>query len=74
MHNGRTVTDRHPDYLVSPNNEGSDTVTSDLRIFSAIVDKTGDITCIASTSTPEDSGITLANHNASTSLTVLGML
>ena len=76
MHNGRIVTstDRHPDYLVTPSiNEEFTTVTSDLRIFSTSVDKTGDVTCIASANSPEDSSITLANHTANTSLTVLGM-
>ena len=74
MHNGRIVTDGHPDYLISPNNNGAYTVTSDLRIFSTTVDKTGDVTCIASANTPEDSRIDLVDHTASSSLTVLGKL
>lgn len=74
MHNGVTVADGHPDYLISPKNEGSSSlrVASDLRIFSASVDKTGDVTCIATVNTPDESRITFADHNASTSLTVLG--
>ena len=75
MHKGMIVADGHPDYLISPKNEGSSSlrVASDLRIFSANVDKTGDVTCIATANTPEESRITFADHNASTSLTVLGM-
>ena len=74
MHNRRTVTEHHPDYLVSPSiNEENTTVTSDLRIFSARVAWTGEVTCIASTNSPEDSSIILANHAANTSLTILGM-
>ena len=72
-HNGMIVTDGHPDYLISQKNEGSSRVASDLRIFSVSVDKTGDVTCIATANTPEESRITFADHNASTSLTVLGM-
>ena len=72
MHNGRIVTDSHRDYLVTPNNEGSALVSSDLRIISTSTYATGQVTCIASAIPPEDSDITLANHNASTSLTVLG--
>jgi hypothetical protein len=77
MHNGMIVTNGHPDYLISPNNEfeeSSSTVASDLRIFSATVDKTGDVTCIATAYTPQESRISLEDHNTSTSLTVLGML
>lgn len=75
MHNSVIVADGHPDYLISPKKEGSSSlrVASDLRIFSASVDKTGDITCIATVNTPEESRITFDDHNASTSLTVLGM-
>ena len=75
MHNGVIVTDGHPDYLILPKNEGSSSlrVASDLRIFSASIDKTGDVTCIATVNTPKESRITFADHNASTSLTILGM-
>lgn len=73
MHNGRIVTDHHPDYLVIPSiNDDNTMVSSDLRIFSVSVAWSGKVTCIASTNSPEGSGVTLTNHTANTSLTVLG--
>ena len=47
-------------------------VISYLRIFSVSADRTGEIICIASANSPVDSGITLDNDTANTSLTVLG--
>ena len=73
QHNGETVTDTQPDYLVTPNkNESSMTATSQLRIFFADVDKSGQVTCIASATPPRASGITLDSDDRTTSLTVLG--
>jgi hypothetical protein len=73
MHNDRIITAHHPDYFVSPSTiEANTTVTSDLRIFSVTAAATGKVSCIASANSPQDSGITLANHTETTSLTVLG--
>lgn len=75
QHNGRAVADGHRDFLVSTNSDGSGRahVTSELRILSANVDKTGYLTCVTSASSPTDSGISLISQTASTSVTVLGM-
>ena len=73
-HNGMTVTEDQPDYIIaSETNPGSMTTSSQLRVLFADVEKTGHVTCIASTTALQQSGIKLASDNKTASLTVLGM-
>ena len=76
-HNGFTVTENQPDYLITQDTSTRDTrssmmATSKLRILSTAVDNTGNVTCTASADAPQGSGITLVSDSQSASLTVLG--
>lgn len=63
----------HPDFLIDATKDDESMSTkSHLRVLSADVDKTGEVTCIASAISPVNSMITLPSDNVTASLTVLG--
>lgn len=70
--NGVTLTDTQPDILVtSETNTESMTTSSHLRVLFADVETTGLVTCIASTTPPQRSGVILDRDSRTTSLTIL---
>lgn len=75
QHNGVTLTDNQPDFLIASETDTEFMTTSSLlRVLFADVEKTGLVTCIASTTPPRESGIKLDSDSRTTSLTVLGKL